>query len=121
MENKRRFPRAEVQLDSSIRTQTSILIHNARVKDISECGICLQLKQHFGVGTALFVKIRLKFDANPITAPARVVRVGRGTHKLYPFDTGLDFVQLQPADRDRIRLFALDAHKNAPDDHQWQH
>ncbi|MBF0331406.1 MAG: PilZ domain-containing protein [Candidatus Omnitrophica bacterium] len=85
----------------------TLLIHGAAVKDISESGVCIQLKQCLSIGAVVTLQLRLGDAKNLFQEAARVVwTVPKRDHK-FPHEAGLMFTGMHPDDFNLLREFIL--------------
>ena len=108
MEERRRFPRLQVELIVRYKIlETSEQHCEATTKDISAGGVCLITREQLKAGSSLAVDIKLPQQTEPVMAVGRVVwsnvsRLGLspGGHQRY--DNGIEFVEIKDKDRQRI-------------------
>ena len=108
MDEKRNRPRVRANAIVSFKVKTIRLVGSARIKDISETGICFPSKVYFPLDSILEVEVRSENLKNPIKASARVVRMTRRNNSKFPFEVGLQFLDIpivnQSAFMDYIQL-----------------
>lgn len=103
MENRRKHVRINKSLEVSFHKAKDFLRSGARNKDISESGICLPTAQYFPVGSILEVEISLVDFKAPVKVVARVMWVAKKDNSQFPFEVGLEFLEILPAQRDMLR------------------
>ena len=119
MENKRKYTRVMVQLQGAYSINSGLLLHGARVKDISQNGICLQLKQHVPVGSLLKVEICSNAFKVPLRVVARVVRISASQNPEFAFESGLELLEMPPDDRESLDHFVLYYYQRGNENEHW--
>ncbi len=103
VENQRRHVRISKSLEVSFRAVKGFLRSGTRNKNISESGICLPISQHFSVGSLLEMEISSDDFKAPIKALARVAWITNHSDVKFPFEAGLEFLEISPDQRDILR------------------
>lgn len=103
MENRRKHVRINKSLEVSFRKARDFMRSGARNKNISESGVCLPTAQYFSVGSLLEVEISLIDFKAPVKAVARVMWIVKKDDGNFPFEVGLEFLEILPAQRDMLR------------------
>ncbi len=97
-ESAAKFPRVSLDTPVEVRTPNSTLM--ARSADVSIGGLLIRTPHLFAPGTQLVVRFNLP-EGHSITSKAKVV------HTTGESAMGLEFVQLQPEDRDILADFTF--------------
>ena len=105
MENKRIFPRKSVGLTVTFRKTQSYLLTGARIKDISETGMCMPSNLFYPIGHLIEIDILLDEYKISIKTKARVARLTDLTNNRYRFDVGLEFLELASQERNILREY----------------
>jgi hypothetical protein len=104
MGNRRTGIRASSTLSVSFHEVDSDFLDGSSGKNISEAGICIPLTHKLPVGSSLEIEIRsLDFEAR-VKAIARIAWVAPREGE-YPFEAGLEFLNLGPLDREAIQYY----------------
>jgi c-di-GMP-binding flagellar brake protein YcgR len=121
MENRRTGIRVSATLSVSFHEVESDFLGGSSGKNISEAGLCIPLTHILPIGSSLEIEIRsLDFGAR-VKAIARIAWVAPRDGK-YPFEAGLEFLNLGPIDRDAIQYYiAHSAAKGETQEIRWIH
>ena len=104
-EEKRRYVRIDKRFSVSFRKVKDFLSSGSRNKNISEGGICLPLYQYFPEGSLLEVEINSDDFKAPIKAKVRLVWIVKKADPSFPFEAGLEFLEIAPAEREELRNY----------------
>lgn len=119
MENRRAGVRVSSTLSVSVHEVEGDFPDASGGRNISEAGLCIPLTHALPVGSSIEVEIRsLDFEAR-VKAIARIAWVAprKGA---YPFEAGLEFLNLGPLDRDAIQYYiAHSAAKGGTQEIRW--
>lgn len=98
MENKRKTIRVSATLEVSFREVAGALPGGLRCKNISEAGICIPLIQ---IPTGSFLEIEIRSDKfkSSVQATARIAWIIERDGGKFPYEAGLEFVNLRPIER----------------------
>lgn len=114
--NKRKFPRLALNCEIAIQSETSSAPVSAVTENLGIGGLCVILSQQL----ERFSKCRLRLDLGektPVECDARVVWIvptqGTTPSKKH-FDTGLEFVGLEPEAVARVRAYIESELKKNP-------
>ena len=104
--NRRKFPRANYKCYITIKKRLTAKTISTRTENIGAGGICVMLKEDIGLFQGVDLEIFLDDNAPPIKCGGTVVWVVK-KHQLnqkdaYLYDTGVEFIDVRPEDRDRI-------------------
>ena len=104
--NRRKFPRANYKCLISIRKRLTSKVISTRTENIGAGGICVMLKEDLGLFQGVDIELFISEGNNPpIKCGGTVVWVvkkaqpKKGEHL---FDTGIEFIDIRPEDRERI-------------------
>jgi len=105
-ENRRKYPRADLEVDVKLRAGREQKEIQVRTRNISAGGVCVMLAEMLPVGTQLRMVLELPDTGSALDAVGEVVWSLR-QHKLLKrktdvFETGIKFVDLDNRDRDRL-------------------
>jgi hypothetical protein len=107
--NNRRFPRANYKCLITIGrvgAKKSLLTHT---ENIGVGGICVSLDEGLGVFSEVSIELALKDGRPPIRCRGNVVwviksQMVKNAVHITKFDTGIEFIGLAEADRERIEM-----------------
>ncbi len=107
--NKRKFPRIEVACDVNVKEHNSPELISTKTENVGEGGVCLILDS----AIAPFSRVDLKLDIGklgeaPIECSGKIVWCIRSQvlhQKEVKYDTGVEFLDISPEDRDRVKKF----------------
>ena len=97
MKDKRKTVRVSASLEVSFRKAKSMLGSGGRIKDISENGICIPSNQYFPINSLLEIEIHFEDFKESIKSLAKVVRITNRNNCRFPFELGLEFLDLPSA------------------------
>ena len=104
MENRRTGIRVSATPIVSVHEVESDAVDGSNGKNISETGLCIPLTHRLPVGSSLEIEIcSLDFGAS-VKAVARIAWVAPREGP-YPFEAGLEFLNLGPIDREAIQYY----------------
>jgi len=104
---RRQFPRMTVELIVRYKILSAQERSDAKTKNISGGGVCLVSREKMQAGTFVALEIKFPKSKGPILAGGRVVWSCESSLGLSPaghrrFDNGVEFVQIEDVDRQRI-------------------
>ena len=105
--NRRKFPRATYKCLITIKKRLTSKTISTHTENIGAGGICVLLKEDLGLfqGTDLEIMLDDNIGA-PVKCGGTVVWVVKKSEpkqkSSYFFDTGIEFIDIRPEDRDRI-------------------
>lgn len=105
VEDKRKWVRLNKGLALSFRQVDGFLRSGGRTKDISPGGLCFPLGSYFPVGTLLEIEIHSEDLKFPVKALTRVVWVMQHNTGEFPFEIGVEFVEIPPHQRDMLQTY----------------
>lgn len=107
--DKRKFPRLQVKCDVLVKEQNTSNVLTTVTENIGGGGICVLLNK--AIPSFSHVNLKLELDdphPAPIECTGKVVWCIRRHvlhHDQTHFDTGIEFLNIKPEDRERIRKF----------------
>ena len=104
---RRKFPRTALELIVRYKVLSSQEQVDAKTKNISGGGVCLVTREKMPLGAYLAMDMKFPGSKKPILAGGRVVwsnesRLGPSPAGHQRFDNGIEFVQIEDVDRQRI-------------------
>ena len=119
MDNKRKTSRVIARLEGTVSKDKRLILYAARIKDVSETGICVQLKQYFEVGALLEIEVRSDEFRVPLKGTTRVMWIRHRDSQRFPYEAGLQFVEILPADRAKLCGYVLHSLQRGGKDIPW--
>ena len=103
--NRRKFPRANYKCLITIKKRLTSKTISTQTENIGAGGICIVIKEDLGLFQGVDVDLYLDDNRPPIKCGGTVVWVvkkssAKKTSHLY--DTGIEFIDIRPEDRERI-------------------
>ncbi len=102
----RKFPRLNVQCDIEIHEAKSSFNLSTVTQNIGAGGVCVILTRQLPRSTNVFVRLHLKDSLPTLECSAKVCWVIQSRilfQNQSQFDTGIEFLDIKPEDRQRIR------------------
>ncbi len=104
--NRRRFPRANYKCLISIKKRLTAKTISTHTENIGAGGICVLLKEDLGLFQGVDVELFLSETGPQIKCGGTLVWVVKKTDPkqkgAYYYDTGIEFIDIRPEDRDKI-------------------
>jgi len=104
--NRRKFPRASYKCLITIRKRLTAKTISAYTENIGAGGICVLIKEDLGLFQGVDIELFLDDDRPPIKCGGTVVWVVKKSEPRqkgsYIYDTGIEFIDIRPEDRDKI-------------------
>lgn len=104
--NRRRFPRANYKCLISIKKRLTAKTISTHTENIGAGGICVLLKEDLGLFQGVDVELFIDEKEPPIRCGGTLVWVVKKTDPkqkgAYYYDTGIEFIDIRPEDRDKI-------------------
>ena len=104
--NRRRFPRATYDCLISIKKRLTAKTISTRTENIGAGGICVLLKEDLGLFQGVDIELFLGEPTPPIKCGGTVVWVVKKSEPKqkgsYLYDTGIEFIDIRPEDREKI-------------------
>lgn len=105
MEENRKFQRASASLIVRFRIARGLLGMSSRSEDISEGGIRLAALQRLESGMIVELKFNLQELTDEITTKGKVIWQSPRKHQYFPFLLGIQFIGINPVDRNRLHNY----------------
>lgn len=112
MSERRKYIRISDSLIISYRALNAFLRSGSRTKDISQTGICLPIPQRLEPGALLELEIHLREFEKTIVVTGKVVWIKERKNAQFPFEAGIEFIKIDPSDRDKIFSYINEKLKN---------
>jgi c-di-GMP-binding flagellar brake protein YcgR len=104
--NRRKFPRANYKCLITIKKRLNAKIISTQTENIGAGGICVIIKEDLGLFQGVDIELHIDDDRPPIKCGGTVVwAVKKSDPKQkgkYLYDTGIEFIDIRPEDRERI-------------------
>ncbi|MCX5678202.1 MAG: PilZ domain-containing protein [Candidatus Omnitrophica bacterium] len=104
--NRRRFPRANYKCLISIKKRLTAKTISTHTENIGAGGICVLLKEDLGLFQGVDVELFIDEKGPQIKCGGTLVWVVKKTDPKqkgsYYYDTGIEFIDIRPEDRDKI-------------------
>lgn len=103
--NRRKFPRANYKCLITIKKRLTSKTLSTQTENIGAGGICVIIKEDLGLFQGVDLELYLDDNTPPIKCGGTVVWVVKKTSPkkgAYLYDTGVEFIDARPEDRDRI-------------------
>jgi len=104
--NRRKFPRANYKCNIMIKKRLTSKTISTRTENIGAGGICVMVKEDLGLFQGVDLEVFLDDNATPIKCGGTIVWVVKKSEPrpkgAYTYDTGVEFIDIRPEDRDRI-------------------
>jgi len=104
--NRRRFPRANYKCLISIKKRLTAKTISTQTENIGAGGICVLLKEDLGLFQGVDVELFIGETQPQIKCGGTIVWVVKKTDSKqkgsYYYDTGIEFIDIRPEDRDKI-------------------
>ena len=113
--NRRKFPRASYKCLITIKKRLTAKTISTHTENIGAGGICVLLKEDLGLFQGVDLELFIDKGKHPIRCGGTVVWVVKKSSakkgaSLY--DTGIEFIDIRPEDRDRIAEIVEEILKN---------
>lgn len=103
--NRRKFPRANYKCLIAIKKRLTSKTISTQTENIGAGGICVIIKDDLGLFQGVDIELYLNDNRPPIKCGGTVVWVVKKSeprHKgVYLYDTGVEFIDIRPEDRER--------------------
>lgn len=104
--DRRKFPRARYKCLIHIRKKESSKSISTNTENIGPGGICVIIKDNLGLFQGVNLELSLEDGETPIKCAGTIVWVVKKRPEVkqgsYTYDTGIEFIDLDPAGRKRI-------------------
>ncbi len=114
--NRRKFPRANYKCLISIKKRLTAKTISTQTENIGAGGICVLVKEDLGLFQGVDVELFLDDSKHPIKCGGTIVWVVK---KAAPkkgasiYDTGIEFIDIRPEDREKISEIVEEIMKKA--------
>ncbi len=103
--NRRKFPRASYKCLISIKKRLTAKTISTQTENIGAGGICVIIKEDLGLFQGVDVELYLDENRPAIKCGGTVVWVVKKSFSKkgsYLYDTGIEFIDIRPEDREKI-------------------
>ena len=104
--NRRRFPRANYKCLISIKKRLTSRTISTQTENIGAGGICVLLHEDLGLFQGVDIELYLDESAPPIKCGGTIVWVVKKSEPKqkgsYLYDTGVEFIDIRPEDREKV-------------------
>ena len=104
--NRRKFPRANYRCTIGIKKRLTSKEISTHTENIGAGGICVIIKDDLGLFQGVDIELNLDDNKTPIRCGGTVVWVVKKTDPKHQgaqfYDTGIEFIDIRPEDRDRV-------------------
>ena len=104
--NRRKFPRANYKCLIAIKKRLTSKNLSTQTENIGAGGICVLIKDDLGLFQGVDLELSLDDNKPPIKSGGTVVWVVKKSEPkqrgVYHYDTGIEFIDIRPEDRERI-------------------
>ncbi|MBI5143527.1 MAG: PilZ domain-containing protein [Candidatus Omnitrophica bacterium] len=104
--NRRKFPRANYKCLITIKRRLTAKTIATQTENIGAGGICVIIKEDLGLFQGVDLELHLEDNRPPVKCGGTVVWVVKksepGKKGAYLYDTGIEFIDLRPEDRERV-------------------
>jgi len=104
--NRRKFPRANYKCVITIKKRLTSKVISTQTENIGAGGICVMITEDLGLFQGVDLEVYLSSDATPVRCGGTIVWVVKKNETKqkgsYIYDTGIEFIDIRPEDRDKI-------------------
>jgi hypothetical protein len=104
--NRRKFPRANYKCLITIKKRLTAKTISTHTENIGAGGICVIIKEDLGLFQGVDLELFVEEGRPPIRSGGTVVWVVKKSEPKqkgsYVYDTGIEFIDIRPEDRDKI-------------------
>lgn len=104
--NRRKFPRANYKCNITIKKRLTAKTISTHTENLGAGGICVLIKEDLGLFQGVDLEIMLEDSGTPVKCGGTVVWVVKKSEPkqktISLYDTGIEFIDIRPEDRDRI-------------------
>ena len=104
--NRRKFPRANYKCLITIKRRLTAKTIATQTENIGAGGICVIIKEDLGLFQGVDLELHLEDNRPPVKCGGTIVWVVKksetGKKGAYLYDTGIEFIDLRPEDRERV-------------------
>ena len=106
--NRRKFPRANYQCLIVIKRRQNARTIQTQTENIGAGGICVIIKEDLGLFQGVDIELFIDDGKGPVKCGGTVVWVVKKSDPkqkgIHLFDTGVEFVDMRPEDRERMDM-----------------
>ena len=106
--NRRKFPRASYKCLIAIRKRLTSKVISTMTENIGAGGICVVIKEDLGLFQGVDLELYINDSHPPIKCGGTVVWVVKKSSPkqkgVYLYDTGIEFIDIRPEDREKLFL-----------------
>src|SRR3989338_11631550 len=104
--NRRKFPRANYKCLITIRKRLTSKTIATQTENIGAGGICVIIKEDLGLFQGVDLELHLEDNRPPVKCGGTIVWVVKKSELKqkggFLYDTGIEFIDIRPEDRERI-------------------
>ena len=104
--NRRKFPRANYKCLIAIKKRLTSKVISTQTENIGAGGICVIIKEDLGLFQGVDLELFIDDNKTPVKCGGTVVWVVKKSEPkqkgTYLYDTGVEFIDIRPEDRDKI-------------------
>jgi c-di-GMP-binding flagellar brake protein YcgR len=104
--NRRKFPRANYKCLISIKKRLTSKTISTHTENVGAGGICVLIKEDLGLFQGVDLEIYFDENETPVKCGGTVVWVVKKSEPkqkgLYFYDTGVEFIDIRPEDREKV-------------------
>jgi len=104
--NRRKFPRANYKCLISIKRRLTSKTISTHTENIGAGGICVLVKEDLGLFQGVDLELYVDDATPPIKCEGTIVWVVKKSEPkqkgIYLYDTGVEFIDIRPEDRDKV-------------------
>ena len=104
--NRRKFPRANYKCLITIKRRLTSNTISTQTENIGAGGICVIIKEDLGLFQGVDLELHLEDGRPPVKCGGTIVWVVKKSEPKqksgHLYDTGIEFIDVRPEDRDRI-------------------
>ena len=104
--NRRKFPRANYKCLISIKKRLNAKTISTHTENVGAGGICVLIKEDLGLFQGVDIELFFEEGKPPIKSGGTVVWVVKKSEPKqkgsYLYDTGIEFIDVRPEDREKI-------------------
>ncbi len=114
--NRRKFPRGNYKCLITIKKRLTSKVISTETENIGAGGICVILKEDLGLFQGVDLELHINDSKPPVKCGGTVVWVVKKSEPrqkgVYLYDTGIEFIDIRPEDRERISAVVENILKN---------
>ncbi len=114
--NRRKFPSGNYKYLITIKKRLTSKVISTETENIGAGGICVILKEDLGLFQGVDLELHINDSKPPVKCGGTVVWVVKKSEPrqkgVYLYDTGIEFIDIRPEDRERISAVVENILKN---------